>query len=810
MANQFTIYGEIKVDTKNLKQSLKETENSLKQSTAEITRQEKAAKELGDTSAATAKQFQAMRDSANQVKASIESATQAYKNGSISTDEYAKRVSNAERDAKKLDTTLKDNKASMDGAAAAGASFATKLTAVVAAAAAVAVAAKQAADTVYAMATAAADAAREVGDLQRVTGLSATTLSAFQIVANATGQTFEDISRSIQHFTNVIGEADGGSKEAITTLERFGLAPREAVKNLDGALVSVLQQINNLQNPIDRATAANYAFGSSGKALLPILEQSDGNIAKVIERARELGIVMGQDSVDAARRFDDATNKLNAQLQNLWQVLGREVIPMLTQFFSSVSDWLARNKSEWENWGKIIVGAIELVKRGILSLPEFMRGNFIGGTIAATLPASNDGRQPIGGQRVLDYSRDGRTPDLSDIEGKRKAEEQARKEQERAYRERLNLFQQYASEALKAATHLYEQERDKLEASLRARTITQVQFGDALTDILQRYANTAQALQQRVYKTDLALAQDNQQKQQVALIKHNNIIATIEARINDEVLRGRQALNDSLKSMQEAALSHTRRTLEQIKELWENFQPTGILDSIRGDDRGFGAGGSAPEPFGEDAFMKGVGPPPALIPAWENFFEYFKNRLKEMGGQLGTAKQALGETLMGAISQVGDIFADAVYRWDGTIKGLFKSIGQGFADLARQIIAQLIRILVYKAIFGLISMMAGGGFMAGFNNPGGVFGGGVFGGGGGGGGGHPTGGGSGSFFGGTSAFAPAFAGAGGSTSSITQHNSFAPVIHMQGSGNAAQDQRTAAMVRRQVVAALQEEQRRNK
>jgi len=71
-------------------------------------------------------------------------------------------------------------------------------------------------------------------------------------------------------------------------------------------------------------------------------------------------------------------------------------------------------------------------------------------------------------------------------------------------------------------------------------------------------------------------------------------------------------------------------------------------------------------------------------------------------------KASLGENLLSSIEGISNVFGNAVANWDGTIRGFFKSVAQGFGQMAKQIISDLIRILVYKAVLKLVGAFAGG------------------------------------------------------------------------------------------------------
>jgi hypothetical protein len=90
---------------------------------------------------------------------------------------------------------------------------------------------------------------------------------------------------------------------------------------------------------------------------------------------------------------------------------------------------------------------------------------------------------------------------------------------------------------------------------------------------------------------------------------------------------------------------------------------------------------------------------------WDSFFK----NLEKMRKSLPTIKQAIKENLLDAFSRIGDVFANAVSQWDGTARGFFKSLAQGFRALAQDIISQLIRIAVMRAVLQIAGMFAGAG-----------------------------------------------------------------------------------------------------
>lgn len=106
-----------------------------------------------------------------------------------------------------------------------------------------------------------------------------------------------------------------------------------------------------------------------------------------------------------------------------------------------------------------------------------------------------------------------------------------------------------------------------------------------------------------------------------------------------------------------------------------------------------------------DDIASGVPPPPTTT--WDTFWKMMSERLDQFKSTLPSLKTALGENLVTVVSGIGDVFANAVANWDGTLKGFWKSLVQGFRQMVSQIVAELVRLMVIKAIMSIIGAAAG-------------------------------------------------------------------------------------------------------
>jgi TP901 family phage tail tape measure protein len=192
----------------------------------------------------------------------------------------------------------------------------------------------------------------------------------------------------------------------------------------------------------------------------------------------------------------------------------------------------------------------------------------------------------------------------------------------------------------------------------------------------------------------------------------------------NEALAGREAqaaldaMNPKLRSYYETFL----RIAALQKDVGSFGEIGGIVPT--------GTGGTGTNPFAHDAegnlltpeLTDTTIPPPPRKP-WEDFWGMMNQRLLEWRGQLPSIKTAIGENLLASIQDIGNVFANAVQRWDGTAKGFFLAVAQGFKQMAQNIIGDLVRIafqaLITKALTAAFGGLGGGdvGFTGGQGTP---------------------------------------------------------------------------------------------
>jgi hypothetical protein len=175
--------------------------------------------------------------------------------------------------------------------------------------------------------------AGEVRQLQRVTGESAESASALAAAGAELGVTVTKMNVGFGLLSkNIVNGAAG--------FEKYGINVRDAQGNLlpfDTVLGNVADRFVKLPPGVQQAAFAMNVFGRSGKELIPLLSKGSAGIDELKAKAKEMGLVLSQDDVDAARALAIAQRDLSESFKGVEITIGREFIPAATKFL----DWLS-------------------------------------------------------------------------------------------------------------------------------------------------------------------------------------------------------------------------------------------------------------------------------------------------------------------------------------------------------------------------------------------------------------------------------------------------------------------------------------
>ena len=198
------------------------------------------------------------------------------------------------------------------------------------------------------------DAADRTAELGQAVGASTEHLSALYMVARTAGVGLDEMGSALTRQNRFIAEASQGNSKATSTLRDLGLALSD-FKGKDSVQVfeMIAGRIAALPSPIQRTKSAIEIFGRTGANLIPTMSQlAEESLGAVIERARELGVLIDTRLAQAADQMNDDFELLKAQSEGLGTRLAAGLVPQLSQALQIMSGDLKQTTESWERFGE--------------------------------------------------------------------------------------------------------------------------------------------------------------------------------------------------------------------------------------------------------------------------------------------------------------------------------------------------------------------------------------------------------------------------------------------------------------------------
>lgn len=169
------------------------------------------------------------------------------------------------------------------------------------------------------------------------TGATVEWLSAMSFGAERSGATIEALEQAIRKLNKAIAEAQNGNRTPYEVFRKLRIDPSSMeFRNMDaGAQFElVARRLHEVQSQAEKTRLAMALFEEGGVMLLPLL----GDIDKLKQKAKELGIIMSKEQADTAAALLDAWTNLKYQLNAIFMSLGEAIAPALKQ----VATWMSK------------------------------------------------------------------------------------------------------------------------------------------------------------------------------------------------------------------------------------------------------------------------------------------------------------------------------------------------------------------------------------------------------------------------------------------------------------------------------------
>jgi hypothetical protein len=140
---------------------------------------------------------------------------------------------------------------------------------------------------------------------------------------------------------------------------------RKGVKDVQGEMMRLADQISTMPKDGSRAQLAMEKFGRAGAQMVPFLAKGRAEIARLSAEAEEMGLVLDADALNAADQFSDAMDAMRGSVRGVMYTIGVPLLKALKPVLDGIRAWVSANR-------KLIAGRIERWVENLATVGGFL------------------------------------------------------------------------------------------------------------------------------------------------------------------------------------------------------------------------------------------------------------------------------------------------------------------------------------------------------------------------------------------------------------------------------------------------------
>ena len=197
-----------------------------------------------------------------------------------------------------------------------------------------------------AMAYKAGQAADDLNTLSKQSGFSTETIQEWQYASDLIDVSSEDIISAARKMKKNMSST---STDVVAAWQRMGIQVKDTYGNyLDAEIVfdRVLHVLSEIPNETERDVLAMTIFGKSADSLAGIIDDGGAALHELGQQAKDTGLILSQDALDSANRFNDAIDTMKANVSASFFSAGANLAESLTPLLESLAETVAK-LAEW-------------------------------------------------------------------------------------------------------------------------------------------------------------------------------------------------------------------------------------------------------------------------------------------------------------------------------------------------------------------------------------------------------------------------------------------------------------------------------
>lgn len=192
------------------------------------------------------------------------------------------------------------------------------------------------------------EAGDRIDKMSQKIGMSRQAFQEWDYIMSQNGGNVESLQMGYKTLATQMDGVRKGSKDSTAVFNKLGVAVKDSsgqLRSQEDVFNDSIRALQKIQNPTEKAIMAQKLFGKSAQELKPLLNQSAESVDGLRKKANELGLVMGDDAVDASVKLKDTIDTIQRTFSAFGNQIGAELMPTIQELADELIAHLPQIKS---------------------------------------------------------------------------------------------------------------------------------------------------------------------------------------------------------------------------------------------------------------------------------------------------------------------------------------------------------------------------------------------------------------------------------------------------------------------------------
>ena len=201
------------------------------------------------------------------------------------------------------------------------------------------------ATALYKVATSAAETSDKIDKMSQRLGISREAYQELDFALSQSGVNIDSFSTGAKTLLKNMDALTEGNKTATANFEALGVQVVDVdgkMRSQEDVLFDTIAAFQGMENSAEKSRLAQEMFGKQGQEILPMLNSESASIDELRQQARDLGLVLDNETIDAGVKLNDTLDQAKRTFDTVVAKIGTAVMPIVQKLL----DWILEHMPE--------------------------------------------------------------------------------------------------------------------------------------------------------------------------------------------------------------------------------------------------------------------------------------------------------------------------------------------------------------------------------------------------------------------------------------------------------------------------------